>query len=247
MSVATKYFNGVELGAVGLVTPRVSGVFSMAGEDIARSLVPGLDMPSDVDVRGSLVRMRWGCVVSDTTHSALVAKLATLKGYLSPRLGWKVLTVQNRTGQQTMARCLGLPIDLDVLPYLVNVVEFDLEWDRLPYWEDATVQTATNPGSVANTGQLPTFPTYTCTVAATLSSGLWFTVGGQTFVYTGALANTDVLVVESGLKDVTLNGARAFAGTSAAAEFPRLHVGVNAVERSTTNFSLKIDYRRRYE
>jgi hypothetical protein len=143
MTVATKHFNGVELGAYGLATPSVSGAFGLPDQEIARLFVPGRPGPNDVHLRSQLVPMRWSSVVYGTDHADLCAKLLALEPLLSPSLGWCALKVQNRSGLRTMARCKGFPLTLDKLPYLANVAQFDLAFERYPYWEDDTAVTAT--------------------------------------------------------------------------------------------------------
>lgn len=245
MTVAAKYFNDVELGVYGLVTPSVSGIFDLAGEEVARTFIPGRDMPNDVDVRGSLVPVKWHCVVAGDDHDDLVSKLADLRTLLSPRLGWCPLSVENRADQRTFARCHGLPVSLDILPYQIRVVEFDLTFDRVAYWEDDTLTEVANPESINNDGDLVAYPVYTCTAMQTLS-GLSFAVGGQTFTYQGGLVENDVLTVTTELPDVTLNTYRDFESTHPDSTFPVLNIGVNAVTKVGA-FSLVVSYRRRYE
>lgn len=248
--IASKYFHGVDLGAYGLVTSRVSGHQSLAGQEVARAWTPGRSVPNDVVVRRSLEKIAYHCVVAEDTHDELVAALRTLRGYMSPELGWGALIVPDRPGMRTMARSLGFELDIDSLPYLVTVAEWEWRLERYPWWEDEGAQSVTiagTNGKVYNTGQLETHPTYTCTVSDTLATGLTFSVGGEEFVYTGALVNADVLVIETDLPDVKLNGSRDFGNTSSAAAFPTLAVGSNAVIKSSADFSLAVSFRRRYE
>jgi len=247
MTIATKYFNEVELGALGLVTPEVAGVFDLAADEVARTWIPGRYAPSDVSIRRSLVDMQLHCVVSDTTHAGLTSRLYILRGYLSPGLGFCTFAIENRKYQRTWAKCKGIPVAIEQRPYGTLVVEFDLAFERYPYWEDLSAISVNNPASINNSGDLVTYPIYTCTVTDTLGTGLTFTVDGKTFSYTGALAGTDVLVVETELPDVLLNGTRDFGNVSSIAEFPPLSVGVNIVGKSSDKFTLNVSYRRRYE
>lgn len=245
MTVAAKYFNDVELGTYGLVTPSVSGIFDLAQEELARTFIPGNPMPNDVDVRTSLVQVRWKCVVSGTDHDELVSKLANLRTLLSPRLGWCPLAVENRADQRTWARCQGLPIAIDTLPYQMRVVEFDLIFDRVGYWEDDTVTEVADPESITYDGGLVTYPIYACTALQALSS-MSLQVGTQIFTYQGNMAQNDVLTITTELPDVVLNNLRAFADTHQDSIFPVLNIGVNEITK-TGNYSLVVSYRRRYE
>lgn len=252
--IASKYFNGVDLARYGLVTSQVGGTLGLAGREVARLFIPGRDEPADRDLRGSLEQVLWHCVVKGDSHSDLVDKLAHLKGLLSPRLGFRELRVPDRWAQRTFARCKGFPVKLDKLPYLSDVVEFDLTFERYPYWEDviaAAVAVDDLSGSVTNTGQMPCPATYTCWVTAALAGGLSFGAGNATFTYQGALGAGDVLVVTSDLysdpPDVTLNGVRDFGNTHPDAAFPALAVGANAISKSSADFSLGVTWRRRWE
>lgn len=249
MTIAEKTFNGVDLGEYGLVTPAVSGIFDLAAEEVARVFTDGRDIPHDTMKRASLVPVAWSCVVEGDDHAALRDKLTVLRALLSPRLGWCPMTVENRAGQQTMARCLGFPVKIDALPYGASVVEFELQFERYPWWEDATPQTVsvtTSPQTINNTGALPAYPVYTCTATQTLAAGLSFSVGSG-FAYNGALADEDVLVVTTDLPDVTVNGVRDFAHTHPDSAFPTLVPGENSVVKLTSGYSLGVAYRRRWE
>ncbi len=244
-------FDDVDLSALGLITPGVQGVHDLAGIVVSQTFVPGYALPNESVLRDELVQMEIACVVEGTNHADLVGKLHTLRTYLSPRLGWKYLTVEGLTGKRTLARWDKFPIGFDVLPYFVTVAEFTLSGWRAPWWEDASEQSATitsSPDTVMNDGDLPCWPMYTCTLSADMPSGLWFEVQGIRFSYEGGLVQNDVLVVETELPDVTLNGSRAISGVADDSEFPGLGAGESEVVLSDdTKFSLGIAFRRRFE
>ncbi|MBN1632291.1 MAG: phage tail family protein [Thermoleophilia bacterium] len=246
--IAEKWFNGVDLGYYGLVTPKVSGLDSPAKEEMARTWVPGRSNPNDVPVRCELEDVVFGCVVVEDTPEELCRKLGVLRGLMSSRLGWCELKVPaRRLGLRTFARSLGFPVSIDSLPYDRCDVEFDWKLERYGWWEDENPRTLTDPASINNTGDLDAYPTYTCTVTDTLADGLYFQVGSDVFTYEGALANEDVLVVETDLPNVLLNGTRDFGNTASAAQFPALSPGANAVTKSSTDFTLGVSFRRRFE
>lgn len=250
--MANLTWNAVDLSSLGLVTPRAQGIHDLAGVVTSRTFVPGYALPNEVELRDELVTMSFGCVVySDTSHDDLVSKLLALRVALSPRLGWKYLSVTDISAKRTLARARPFPVSIDRIPYLQTAVEFTLQFDRAPWWEDVTAQTATvaaSPGAVNNTGGLVAWPVYTCTLLADMAAGLTFTVGGTTFTYTDPLVTGDSLVVTTELPDVALNGSRSLSGTDPAAEFPGLGAGVNVVTLSDdSKFRLGLSYRRRYE
>jgi len=232
-----------------LVTPGVRGPLDLPGREIQQLYLPGQDIP--VESVGRLVArpLSFNVVVAGTDHADLLSKLASLKAWVHPDLGYKVLTVVDRTAQQIMARGRGWNIDIEQLPYYMRVAQFDLVFDRYPYWEDVTPVTAnpvTNPMAVG--GDVPCYPLWTCTVGATLASGLSFTVNGETFEYEGALTSSDVLTVDADPQAPTpkLNGVLDWANTATDADFPALIVGSNVITKSSANFVLRADYRRRY-
>lgn len=244
-------FSGVDLSAYGLVTPGVAGVHDLAGVVVAQTFVPGYALPNESELRDDLVTMPFQSVVAGDTHADLVSKLHILRTLLSPRLGWKYLTVADVPDKRTLARCKGFPVNINAIPYDQQAAEFTLTFLRAPWWEDATAQTATissSPGSVSNAGDLVCWPVYTCTLLGNMASGLNFSVAGQTFTYTGALTTGNSLVVTTELPDVALNGTRSLAGVASAATFPGLGVGANAITLSdASKFRLGLSYRRRYE
>lgn len=249
--MANIVFNSVDLSTYGLITPGVGGIHDLPPMEVSRLLLPGTLIPNDTEVRRSLVTMAIHCVTYAADHAALVTALNVLKAYMSPSLGWCALTITDRSGYRTMARSLGFPVKIDQVPYLQNAIEFDWQVERYPFWEDASLQTVTfssTPGSINNTGQMACWPTYTATTTAIMSGGLNFSVGGQTFTWTTALALGDVLIITTEPPDVTKNGTRNLAGVSTTSYFPGLGVGTNAIVLSdASKFSLKVDYRRRYE
>lgn len=252
-AIAQKWFRGYELGSRGLVTPQVSGIFGSPDVDTAETIVPGRSVPSITVVRRKVMPVRMKCIVSGEDHFQLVAKLSDLASILDPEQLWGEFGVENRPGERTYARVLGWPVGIDWLPYKIRMVEFDLSWERYPWWEDEnahslTLTGATLTGTATNNGSKEAFPTYTCTVTDnTLTTGLTITVGSDVFTYTGALVTNDVLVVttDEELPDVTLNGTRDFANTSASATFPTLAVGANTVTKSNDSFDLVVSWRDR--
>lgn len=245
-------FGGIELANYGLVTPGIQGTHDLAGVVMAQTFVPGYALPGESVIRDDLISLRVPCVVySDVSHADLVTKLQLLRTYLSPRRGWQTLTVTDVADKRTLARSKGFPVNIDQLPYLQTMVEFTLEFIRAPWWEDSTPQTDTitsSPDSVSNTGDLVCWPVYTATVIDTAAGGIAFTVGGQTWTWSAALAIADVLVVTTELPDCTKGGTRNLAGVATASIYPGLGVGANAITLSDdTKFSLGMSWRRRYE
>lgn len=241
-------FDGTSLGNYGLVTPRIAGVHDLAAAAINRQFIAGCLAPTDTLQRvADLVKMTFGCVVySETSHTDLVEKLQNLKALANPSKGWRFLEIEDRLNQRTLALPGAFPVDIDAVPYAQTAVEFNWQWERLGYWEDAAATTKTNPTQIDNLGDIATYPIYTCTVAETLGTGLTFTVGALTFEYTGALVATDVLVVDAEAMTCTKNGAVAMANVDADSEFPELVVGTSTVSKSSADFSLAITYRQRY-
>lgn len=243
-------FNGVDLGDYGLVTPKMSGVHDLADVAVEQVFIPGYALPAERQLRDALVTMRFSCVVAGDSHSDLIDKLSVLKALVSPRLGWKYLTVSSLSDLRTLARFNGFPINIEALPYDTDVVTFELTSQRAPWWEEVTAQTTTisgTTGQVINDGQLPCWPIYTCTVTATLSSGLYFEVNGERFTYSGALASGDILAVETEMPAVSKNGTDAMASITEDCMFPGLGVGVSTISKSSSDFVLNVSYRRRYE
>jgi hypothetical protein len=253
--VANLNYNSVDLSIYGLVTPGVSGAHDLPGVETAETYCPGSDAPDVRVVRRSTRILQFKCVVySDRSHAILVSKLQALKRYLSPDLGFKVLTLTDITSKRISAMCLGFPINIASIPYVQTVVEFTLQFRcAAPWWEDASAQIATvakvaTTGSINNTGDTHCWPVYTCTVGASpLAGGLTFTVGGKTYTYEDALLAADVLVVDTEACTTELNGTAAMAGTADDCEYPELVTGANAVTAKTAGFTLVASYRRRYE
>lgn len=252
--MANLNYNSVDLSIYGLVTPGVSGAHDLPGVETAETYCPGSDAPDVRVVRRSTRILQFKCVVyDDRSHAILVSKLQALKRYLSPDLGFKVLTLTDITSKRISALCLGFPINIDSIPYVQTFVEFTLQFRcAVPWWEDVTAQTASvasgsTTGSVNNTGDTYCWPTYTCTVTTTLAGGLTFTVNGKRYKYEAALAASDVLVVDTEACTTTKNGAAAMAGTADDCEYPELAKGSNSITAKNTGFTLGISYRRRYE
>lgn len=246
--LASKWFRGADLGDYGLVTSEVSGIFSVSGYSVSRLRLPGRDAPSDRGQYGELESVVWKCVVSADTHEQLVRRLRALRGLLHPRLGWGEMRIENRPLERTFARCLGWPVAIDSLPYQQRVVQFTLTFERYPYWEDLVPQivTGTTIETIENTGDLEAYPTYTCTFAAALPSGFWFSVNGRTHTHTGARQIGDTVVIDTDLGDVETNGARDFAHTHPDSEFPYLDVGENTLAKSSADLVVSTSFRRRY-
>ncbi len=243
--LAAKWFDGHDLSLYGLATSEVSGIFAVAGYEVARMRLPGRDVPADRGLYGALQPVVWKCVVAGDTHEGLLSQLRALRGILQPRKGFCELRVENRPGERTFARCLGWPVDINSLPYHQTVVEFALTFERLPYWEDLTEQ-VTTAAEIHNTGDLEAFPRYTCTFDAVHPLGFWFSVNGRTFTYTGVRVPDDAVVVDTDLADVLSNGSRDFAHTHQDSEFPVLDVGLNIVLTSSAHVLVSVAYRRRY-
>ncbi len=244
--LASKWFNGEDLGRYGLATPKMRGVFGAAGEKNVRVFTPGSDVPSDLPLYGDLVEMVWSSVVAADTHDELVGKLKALQRLLNPRLGWCEVRVPNRPAERTLAKCLAWPVNFDSLPFGTRVAEFDLRFERLPYWEDLEPIIST-ASTVYNTGDLEAYPVYTVTFAGAVS-GFWFDVGGATHTHLGSRVPGDTVVVTSGhLADVETNGTRDFAHTHADSSFPPLAVGANVITTSSADVLVSVSFRRRFE
>ena len=146
--IREKWFGGVDLGYLGLVTPGVSGLHSLPDDEIVRTWVDGSSDPSDVVVRTSLVPVKFSCVVDGDTHEALCAKLSTLRGHMRPSLGWVELRVPSeQPGLRTFARSQGFPVEIDALPYLQTAVDFTWSLERRHWWEDASPRDVTRNGT----------------------------------------------------------------------------------------------------
>lgn len=246
--IVPKYFHGVDLGSYGLVTHAVRGVHDLAPAVLDRQFVPGSDLPSDTVTRRGLVEMVFSCVVAGSDHADLVAKLDALKPLMDFELGWGFFTPPDRPTQRTLARTQkGFEINLDAIPYQRRDAQFDWPLDRAGWWEDLEATTVTDPASITNSGQLPCWPVYVCTVTAALGSGLEFTLSGKTFSYGGALTLDDVLVVTPEAMTAALNGAEVMADVPDDTDWPELVTGANTVSKSSEDFTLEIAYRRRYK
>ena len=236
-----------------LATPRVSGVHDLPPAVVSRQFVPGCSVPGETVLRRDLVTMTFGCVAWAEDHTSLVANLRTIKGLVSPGIGWAPLWVVDRPTQRTMALSRGFPLRTNAIPYCTTVAEFDLSFERLPWWEDLSAQSATideadTTGTITNDGDLSCWPVYTCTVgAAPLAGGLTFTVNGKTYTYEDALDAADVLTVDTEACTTERNGTADMSGTADDCEYPELATGANAVTAKTAGFTLTATYRRRYE
>lgn len=242
-------FNGVDLSTKGLVTPGVRGVHDLAGIVAQQTFVPGYALPNETVLRDELVTMQIHGVVAANSHSDLVTTLATLRGYVSPRLGWKYLTVADVSAKRTLARFEGFPVSIDELPYYQTWVEFDLTALRAPWWEDATAQTdsnVTNGETIANSGGLVCYPTWTLTSTGANAGGVTLTVGGRTFRWDAAFPSGHVLIVETELPTVKYDGTANYAGVADDCEFPTFAVGNNTVT-FTGSMTVAASWRRRYE
>ena len=103
--------------------------------------------------------------------------------------------------------------------------------------------------TIANTGQMVAYPTYTITALDTLADGLTLTVGATELVYEGALGAEDVLTVETDqqMPDVKVNGARSWAGVTSGPPMPTLPVGMSALALTDPDkCRLTVAYRQRY-
>ena len=254
--MANLVYGSTDLSAIGaFATPELSGLLDLVTMEQAETWLPGRDAPALTDVRRRFPDIRCRCVLraDNGARATFLSNLATLKAALSPALGPLFLTRSDVSGKRLLVQSLGFPVNEDTLPYIMEIGEFTLTFRRLGWWEDSSAQTATvaagdASGSITNSGQLVAYPTYTCTVGAgALASGLTFTVGGDTFTYDGALDAADVLVVETDLPSVSLNGTTAIADTATNSDFPVLAVGANTVTDKTVGFTLGASWRRRYE
>lgn len=247
-------YNSVDLvSTCSISMDHVSGVHDLPEPDLDILYLPGCDTAQVTVLRNQMRRLQFDAAVTGADHATMLSYLRILKAALMTDDQFHALVVSDRNGQQIQALRTGFPVDIDRIPALIRGVRFPLGFLAYPYWEDSTPQSVhvvASPTTVANAGDQACYPTYTCAVSDTLAGGLWFQVGTVRFTYTGALVNTDSLVVESDplLRDVTLNGTRAWAGVSwATTSFPSLAVGDNTVTLSdVSKFHLTVAYRRRY-
>jgi hypothetical protein len=239
-------FNGIGLSPY-LVTPGVSGVHDMPPAVVSRQFIPGSSLPSDTIQRRDLPTLNFNCVVVGDDHDDLVSTLKTLKPLISPELGWCTFWIKDRPLERTWAFSRGLPIKIDQLPYLTDVVEFQWSLDRYPWWEDIALTTATDPASITNSGDLETWPIYTCTVINAMAGGLHFHVGSLAFTYSGDLDPADVLVIDAEAMTCKLNGTLDMANVLSTTDFPSLAVGVNTISKSSADYTLAVAYRERKE
>lgn len=405
-------YNSVDVATLcGFVTPGQTGVHDPPERELDIQYLPGNDVPQVTVLRKRERRINFSVSMSAANHAALVANLASLRGYLMPDDNFHALTVADRANQQIMALCEKWPVPFELLPGQLRAIEFSIPFLCYPYWEDASEQSAyiagtfltfrqatfehsavdgwvaggtggtltveasdpyegarcmkvvpvgagggcgtslitgitagnkysmqcrlkgavggesvtlsigwytagdvflslssasasvltddwslcklenvTAPATAAkavllvlgaapitfcidnvcleeaaacgdfitpydantavyNGGQTVCYPVYTCELLADMASGLSFSVGSETFTYTGALSTGDSLVIDTdpAERSVKLNGADDLANTDVDAKFPGLAVGSNTVMLSDyTKFHLTVAYRRRY-
>lgn len=243
-----KWFNGIDLGRLGLITDKMAGIHDLAAPVDSRVWLPGRDIPSDIPVRRDLVSFSIPCVLAAPSHDELIEKLALLKSYTSPDLGFRELIMPDYPGRRFMAHSLGFSISIDELPYYLRWVRWDWRLERYPWTEDAmqrTVDITGLDGTVDNSGTMEVPARFTCTCNAALGS-LSLSVGGETFTYDAALANTDVLVVDTDLGDVRLNDAVSWGPVTKTSLFPQLTPGPNTITKSTDDYDLTVAFRRRW-
>lgn len=248
--MANVNFNSVELANYSLVIPKVQGFHDLAGLVVKESYVPGYALPNESTLRDEVISFALDCVMeSELSHANLVSKLNVIKGYVSPRLGWKYLTVTDITNKRTLARFDGFPVRIDALPWDQTVIEFRLTGRRAPWWEDVTAQTDTSIASgdvVANSGTLPCYPVWTLTSTDANASGVTLTIGASEFHWDAAFPSGHVLTVETELPIVKYDGTANYAGVADDCEFPHLAVGNNTVT-FTGNMTVAASWHRRYE
>jgi phage-related protein len=246
-------YNGVDLSLIAeLHTPRVRGPHDLVGVRLDTLEIPGRLYPEFTVVRRDPRPIQFHCVVRGDDHADLISKLELLKEYLSPDLEFCPLVITDRPNKRLMVWFdRGVPVDIDEIPYIQDILEFDLQGLRFPFWEDSDAQVTSFSGVTSGTlqcgGSVPCYPVYTCTLTGNEAGGIWFSVNNEVWSYDGALITADVLTVNTFLPDVRLNGVRDFANTSDEAVFPQLAKGSNAIALSSTNFDLDVSYRRLYE
>jgi hypothetical protein len=240
-------WQAIDLFSLGLITRGVSGVHDLIPPVTTRQFVAGSALPYDHRLREhDIGQMTFDCAVGGDDHADLVAKLRAIRRAASPRKDWGFFTIVDLPGLRCLALPEKLPVSISSIPYWQYVTEFNWSWQRL-WWEDAEAISVNDPLSIDNTGDLPCWPTYTCTVTGSLPSGLWFEVGGRRFTYTGALSPGAVLVVRAEAMTCLLNGAHDMARVALGTAWPELLVGSNAINKSSANYTLSVAYRRRYE
>jgi len=223
-----------------------SGLLSLPGFVFAETIIPGRVAPDVTLQRRDVRKVTLDCALFAADHATLL----TYRDQFVNLVGdgaYASLTVTDRMATRLMVAT----VDELVIPRPDAAWErawVRFQWSlrsRIPYWEDSSLQTA-NPvtSPLANTGDEPCPVTWTCTVTGTLASGLWFESGGERFTYSGALTSGDVLVVETELPTVTLNGTANWSNVATSALFPWLQVGDNVVTKSSSDFALKAEYRR---
>jgi len=253
--VSNIVFDTADLSALGLVTRGVSGVHDLVASVTDRVWVPGKLQPDDAVIRDSdLGQMEFDCAVIGTDHADLITNLSALKAAANPRKGWKFFTITDLSGLRTLALPGRFPVNLDKIPYVMHVAEFNWGWERVGYWEDASEQSKVISGlsdTVSNDGDLVTYPIWQCELTGDMPDGLSFQVTDGTniyeYVYDGELVTGNVLLVKTDLATPVLDGSTDFANTDSESDYPPLAVGVNTVTRESTDYTLTCLYRRRFE
>jgi hypothetical protein len=242
-------YNGNSVATYLLAESAYSGVYDLHDRELSRFYTVGNSRPHTKTLRFITAPLEFECELLGYLKDR-PGNLASLKGILMPDNDYHPLVVTGRTGQQIQALCMGFP-----LPQNAGKPEwrFKLMFEVFPYWEDVTEQTThidTGSAVVANSGQQPTYPTYTCAVSSAMAAGLSFVVSGQTWLYTGALAPGDSLVVEADddCPDVKLNGVRVWQNVASSSKnYPALAIGNNTITLSDyTKFHMTVTWRRRY-
>ena len=223
-----------------------AGLLSLPGFVRQETIIPGRVAPDVTLQRRDVRAVKLDCALFAADHSTLLSYRDQFVNLVGDG-GYGALTVPDRTTTRLMVATV------DELAIPRPDMAFDRAWvrfgwalrSRIPYWEDASLQTA-NPvvSPLANTGDEPCPVVWTCTATGALAGGLWFEVAGQRFTYTGALVLNDVLTVETELPTVKKNGTLNWSNVATTALFPWLAVGSNVVTKSSADFTLRADYRR---
>jgi len=223
-----------------------SVLLSLPGLVRSETIIPGRVAPDVVIQRRDVRKVTLDCALFADTHANLLVyrdQFVNLVGDGS----YGALTVPDRAATRIMVATVDeIAIPRPDAAWERAFVRF--QWSlrsRIPYWEDTTLVTA-NPvvSPLTNDGDEPCPVIWTCTATAALGSGLYFEVAGQRFTYSGALALNDVLVVETELPTVKKNGTANWSNVATTALFPWLAVGANVVTKSSSDFTLKAEYRR---
>lgn len=233
-------YNGTDVAtySVAVMPAKTSGLRGMAtfGHDL--TTLRKRDRAA-VTFRGRrAVPLTLGGVISGTSRANYQSNITSMHALVRPTVTsgvpvFKALTWSQMSGRRLMV----LSLDFAVTDLTDMRGEFTWSLIRYPFWQGSTATTenaADGDLVLANPGDLTAEPVWTVTVlkAAGLSGYTW-TVNGLIFQYTGALAQNDVLTIDSAAKTVKKNGTLDLANVGATSSYPTLAPGNNTVSGRT--------------